>query len=139
MKQFTASNFIGLCNIDEDFEPYLIKMNELAVKYKITVKINSSYRPDANVKGAIVKPSTRSNHMVGHAIDCNLVFDGKLYNSKLMQADTGAVKEFINAVVKSGLRWGGNFKIHDPVHFDSGLNINNPTLWDIKYNQIHKQ
>ena len=136
MKQFTASNFKGNCTIDDDFESTLIKINEIARKYNITVHVNSSYRADAIVPGAIVKPATQSNHMIGHAIDCNLMHQGKFYNSKLMQSDTGIVRQFINELKTHGIRWGGDFNKPDPVHFDDGLNINDMTAWMTKYNKI---
>lgn len=138
MKQFTASNFKGNCTIDEDFEPSLVKMNDVAKKYGITVIITSSFRKTANVKGAIVTPATHSNHMVGHAIDCNLQINGKLYNSVLMQSDRGVIRNFINEVKTTGMRWGGDFKLKDPVHFDDGLNVKNMKLWLGKYHELNK-
>jgi len=137
MKKFTASNFRNECTIDEDFEPSLIKMNTIAQKYHITVIVNSSYRVDANVLGAIVKPATHSNHMVGHAIDCNLELAGAFYNSKKMQAATGVIRQFINEVKAAGLRWGGDFSTPDPVHFDDGLNVKNVAAWTAKFNKLH--
>lgn len=137
MKKFTASNFQGDCNIDEDFEPTLVQMNAIAQKYNITIHVNSSFRVDANVKGAIVKPATHSNHMIGHAIDCNLSHDGAFYNSTKMQSDAGVIRQFINDVKTSGMRWGGDFGKPDPVHFDDGLNIKDMTLWTAKYNKLH--
>jgi D-alanyl-D-alanine carboxypeptidase len=137
MKKFTASNFQGECDIDEDFEPTLVKMNEIAQKYNITIHVNSSFRVDANVKGAIVKPATHSNHMIGHAIDCNLSYGGAFYNSAKMQTDTGVIRQFINEVKASGMRWGGDFGKPDPVHFDDGLNIKDMTTWTAKYNKLH--
>ncbi len=114
MKKFTASNFHGDCTIDEDFETTLIKLNEIAQKHNITVKVNSSYRVDANVHGAIVTPATHSNHMIGHAIDCNLELAGQFYNSTRMQNDTGVVRQFINELKAAGIRWGGDFGKPDP-------------------------
>ncbi len=137
MIQFTASNFKGSCTIDDDFEPTLLKMNEIAKKYSITVHVNSSYRADTNVKGAIVKPATHSNHMIGHAIDCNLECKGVFYNSALMQTDNGVIRQFINELKAERIRWGGDFGKPDPVHFDDGLNINDMTAWTAKYNAIH--
>ena len=137
MKKFTASNFKNDCTIDEDFEPSLIKMNAIAQKYNITVFVNSSYRVDANVPGAIVTPATHSNHMIGHAIDCNLELAGAFYNSTKMQTATGVIRQFIDEVKAAGLRWGGDFGKPDPVHFDDGLNITNMLAWTAKYNQLH--
>jgi hypothetical protein len=138
MKSFISSHFKGNCTIDEDFEPLLEKMNEIASKYDITVVVNSSYRVDANVRGAIVTPATHSNHMIGHAIDCNLLLNGKLYNSTLMQSSTGIIRQFINDVKAAGFRWGGDFRKPDPVHFDDGLNIHDMTSWMAKYNKLHE-
>src|SRR5438046_2392027 len=129
MKKFTASNFQGDCNIDEDFETALINMNTVAQKFNITVQVNSSFRIDANVPGAIVTPATHSNHMIGHAIDRNLIHEGAFYNHEKMQSDTGVIRQFINELKTSGMRWGGDFGKPDPVHFDDGLNIKDMTSW----------
>ncbi|WPU91615.1 M15 family metallopeptidase [Mucilaginibacter sabulilitoris] len=137
MKQFTASNFKNNCTIDEDFEPTLIKINSIAEKFNITVFVTSSFRIDANVAGAIVTPATHSNHMVGHAIDCNLELDGAFFNSARMLTDTGVVRRFINEVKAQGIRWGGDFGKPDPVHFDDGLNIKDMAAWTAKFNEIH--
>jgi hypothetical protein len=137
MKQFTASNFQNDCTIDEDFEPSLITMNDIAQQFNITVFVTSSFRTDAIVPGAIVTPATHSNHMIGHAIDCNLILDGVLHNSAAMQSDTGVVRQFIDAVKAAGLRWGGDFGKPDPVHFDDGLNIKDMAAWTAKFNQLH--
>lgn len=137
MKQFTASNFKNDCIIDEDFEPTLAKMNEIAQKYHITILVNSSFRIDANVKGAIVTPATHSNHMIGHAVDCNLEHGGAFYNSRRMRTDTGVVRQFINELKAAGIRWGGDFGKPDPAHFDDGLNVKDMTAWTTKYNQLH--
>lgn len=133
---FTASNFRGECRIDSDFAPYLVMMNRIAVKYNITVVVNSAFRSDTNVPGAIVVPAKKSNHLVGHAIDCNLIYQDKLYNSVLMQSDKGVIRLFINEVIAGGLRWGGAFKAKDPVHFDDALNIKAPGLWGEKYKEL---
>ena len=137
MKQFTASNFKGDCTIDEDFEPTLVTMNTVAQKYNITVQVTSSFRIDANVPGAIVTPATHSNHMIGHAIDCNLELEGAFYNSARMQTDTGVVRQFIDELKSEGIRWGGDFGKPDPVHFDDGLNVKDMTAWTAKYRQVH--
>lgn len=137
MKNFTASNFKGECNVDEDFIPSLEKMNNIAINHGVTVIVISSFRVDANVKGAIVTPATHSNHMVGHAIDCNLQHNGMYYNSAKMQNDKGDIFNFIQECKSKGIRWGGDFGKPDPVHFDDGLNIKNVALWNEKYNAIH--
>jgi hypothetical protein len=137
MIDYTNTNFQGHCSIHEDFKPYLDKMNEIAKRYAITVIVTSSYRVDANVKGAIVTPATHSNHMIGHAIDCNLKQGKELYNSTRLYMPTGEIKQFIDECVKAGMRWGGDFGKPDPVHFDSGLNITNFPKWEQIYKQLH--
>lgn len=139
MIKYTASNFRNECTVDEDFIPYLDKMNEVAIKYGVTVIVTSSYRIDANVVGAIVHPATHSNHMIGHAVDCNLEHEGMYYNSTKMLSDVGVIKTFIEQVEATGMRWGGRFKHPDSVHFDDALNIKNIVLWTTKYNLLHNR
>lgn len=136
---FKASNFVGDCEVDEDFSTYLSKMNEVAIKHKITVIVTSAGRKDTNVKGAIVTPAQMSNHLVFHAIDCNLksIITGEYFNSEKMKDGKGLDEAFIQDVKECGLRWGGDFHTVDSVHFDDGLNIHNPELWKKKFNELH--
>ncbi|MEP7169389.1 MAG: M15 family metallopeptidase [Bacteroidota bacterium] len=136
--KFTASNFEGNCDVDEDFAPLLTKMNEVAIKHGITVVVTSSLRADTNVKGAIVTPAIMSNHLVGHAIDCNLKKGTEYFNSVKMNDRTGADNDFINEC-KSFIKWGGEFHKNDPVHFDDRLNQTNPDLWKSKYDMLHNK
>ena len=136
MKNFTASNFEGECIIDSDFEPYLIQMNQVAAECNIIVVVLSSFRKNRKVKGAIVTPAKKSNHMVAWAIDCNLrnSITGEYYNSKKMADGVGQDEIFCDQVVlRTGLRWGFAFKVKDSVHFDYPLNLRNPELWQKKY------
>ena len=136
--KFTASNFEGDCNVDDDFVIHLEKMNEVAVKYNMIVIITSSFRKDTNVAGAIVTPAKMSNHLIGHAIDFNLknIITGEYYNSVKMKDGGGYDELFCNEVVAiTGLRWGMAFQVADSVHFDDGINIINPELWHKKYNE----
>lgn len=137
MISYKNTQFVGECNVDEEFVPYLNKMNEIAKRYQIMIIVTSSYRVDANVKGAIVTPATHSNHMVGHAIDCNLKWKGTLYNSTMLYSPIGEIRQFIDECVGIGMRWGGAFSKPDPVHFDDGLNINDMNKWLTKYNALH--
>ena len=139
---FTASNFKGSCLVDEEFTPHLKAMNDVAVKHNMMVIVTSAFRPNTNVKGAIVKPATMSNHLVGHAIDCNLqnTKTKEYYNSTKMKDDKGDDYAFCQEVVqKTGLRWGGSFNTPDSVHFDDGLNLMLPRLYSEKYNLFHTQ
>lgn len=141
MKKFVASNFQGVCNVDEDFLPVLTKINEIAIKHNMIVIITSSFRKDTNVKGAIVPPAKMSNHLIGQAIDFNLKhkITGVYYNSIKLADDTGPDELFLTEVVKSipNIRWGDAFKVKDSVHIDTALNLRNPVLWQEKYNKIH--
>lgn len=137
---FKASNFRGDCFVDRDFEPYLLRMNEVLKKRNLIWINTSSLRKDANVKGAIVTPAKKSNHMIGHAIDGNIL-DPKtniLYNSKKLGDGTGIDDECCKEIVEyTSLRWGNAFKVKDSVHFDDALNIRDPKLWEEKYKELH--
>lgn len=104
----------------------LIKeMNAIAKKLKLTIKINQGLRVHGvKVKGAVVTPATKSQHLIGHAIDCNII-DGKSWNSSKdfkAKKQTENAKKFIKEMKKKSFRWGGNFSDVDTPHFDSLLN-----------------
>jgi hypothetical protein len=125
---------------DVAFFPSLDRLNEFAADCGVEIFVTSSTRePGRTVTGAIVPPATRSNHLIGHAIDMNVRFDGRLFDSKALKRDNlpnlpAAVREFIERVrADATLRWGGDFTPEDPVHFDDGLNRRDPTLWESKF------
>ena len=137
---FTASNFEGECNVDEEFAPLLNQMNDIAIKHNMIVVITSSLRKDTNVIGAIVTPAQMSNHLIGHAIDCNVKskLTGQYFNSHNMGDGTGADEIFLEDVDRNtDLRWGQAFNKPDSVHFDDGINIKRPVVWQQKFNSLH--
>jgi hypothetical protein len=124
---------------DTDFFTSLDRLNQFAAACGVEIFVTSSTRePGRSVAGAIVPPATRSNHLIGHAIDMNVRFDGRLFDSAALKRDNlpnlpAAVREFIESVrADATLRWGGDFNPEDPVHFDDGLNRRDPALWDSK-------
>ena len=126
------------CLIEEGFIVALDRLCFYANEFGLKLYVNSSYRNSTVVDGAIVTPATLSNHLIGHAIDANIV-DGKTFwNSKKMEAGlTGNVLKFIETVRKDTvLRWGGDFHEKDVVHFDDGLNIHNLVKWHELYNDL---
>ncbi|MEO6329104.1 MAG: M15 family metallopeptidase [Ginsengibacter sp.] len=137
---FRASNFERECNVDEEFAPLLNQMNDIAIRHNMVVVINSSLRKDTNVRGAIVIPAQMSNHLVGHAIDCNVKskITGEFFNSKKMGDGTGIDELFLEDVDRNtDLRWGQAFHKPDSVHFDDALNIKRPAIWRQKFNSLH--
>jgi peptidoglycan hydrolase-like protein with peptidoglycan-binding domain len=99
-------------------------MNDAAKNAKVTLNINQTFRvQNAGVGGAVVTPAKKSQHLVGHAVDLNIV-DGDTVNTSAMfnsGGETDAADAFIKAVKGKGLRWGGDFSETDPVHFDDDL------------------
>jgi len=93
------------------------------------------------VPGAIVPPAQLSNHNIGHAIDMNVVYgtSNTLCDSKCLGGtQPAAVKCFIDAVKRAGLRWGGNFRPIDFVHIDDGYN-QNTVNYNALYGKIQKE
>jgi len=137
---FKASNFRGDCFTDREFEPYLLKMNEVLIKHEMICVVTSSGRKDANVKGAIVTPAKKSNHMVYQAIDFNLIDKfGKYYNSTKLGDGVGPDEFCLKEIVEvTKLRWGQTFNHPDSVHLDSNLNNLHPDVWLKKYKELHK-
>jgi hypothetical protein len=123
---FTDVHLIGsVVKVDSDFVPALTRICECAGKFKLKIWVTSSTRSlDNQVRGAIVPPASHSCHHIGHAIDMNIQFQGKLYNSKKLRRGNldnlpKAISNFINAIREDGgLRWGGDFNTEDPVHID---------------------
>jgi hypothetical protein len=87
--------------------------------------INQSFRVHSiPPSGAVVPPANKSQHLIGHAVDLNISDRGTLNSSAMFEQgnETDNADEFIAAVKKSGVRWGGDFKASDPVHFDDLVN-----------------
>ena len=137
---YRNTRFIGAeLRADADFFPSLDLLNQFATVCNLEIFVTSSTRePGRKVDGAIVKPATRSNHLVGHAIDMNLKSGNRLFNSKALKRSNlpnlpSEIRDFIGRVRAEGtLRWGGDFSAEDPVHIDDDLNGREPALWDHK-------
>jgi len=102
-------------------------MNQEANKAGVVLHLNQTFRREGvPPAGAVVPPATRSQHLVGHAVDLNIV-DGSTVNTNAMFQSgdqTENADKFIEAVKARGLRWGGDFGTADFVHFDDFLNPN---------------
>lgn len=128
---YTNTNIQGICNIDDEFKTIMDQINEVCKHFDFNCVITSSKRASTLVKGAIVTPAQMSNHLIGHAIDCNLKNNktGEYYNSKKMGDGIAADECVIKAIEAKGIRWGGEFRAKDEVHFDDGLNLKKPEKW----------
>lgn len=136
---FSGSNLVGKTVVaDTQFTGSLDSINSHAAANNVNLHVTSSFRTSSNVKGAIVTPAKKSNHMAGHAIDMNVIYGdkkNKWCNSKCLDGKLPeGVKGFIEAIQSdSGLRWGGDFGDKDSVHIDDGLNVNDPAAWEERY------
>lgn len=137
LKSFTGSQFIGkIVLADVEFIPSLNKINQLATKDGLKLFVTSSARlAGAKLGGAVVPPASRSNHLVGHAIDMNIQMGATLFNSDKL-GNFGSlpsqIKTFLQAIRDDAvLRWGGDF--NDPVHIDDGLNLRDAAAWNAKF------
>ena len=128
---------------------YFVPSMDLFCRYleicKLEAHVNSSHRTNTNVSGAIVKPAKVSNHLVGCAIDVNIIEDGKMLSSAVMTKPTNRFLQFVGLVRRSDiLRWGGDFSPDengktDPVHFDIAINIRNRKKYDEIINELYKK
>ncbi len=141
---YEGSRFQGKpCRADKTFVPALDKINAYAEKADVYIHVTSSFRTSSNVGGAIVKPATRSNHMAGHAIDMNVVYDNRRRFANAAELArfpkvAEPVKKFIQLIKDDrGLRWGGDFSAKDPVHIDDNLN-GDMAVWDRSYRDMQK-
>lgn len=140
IKTYTNTQFIGKeARVDADFVPHLDRLNRYALECGVKIYVTSTVRePDRAVSGAIVPPASRSNHLVGHAIDMNLQSANGFFNSsKLKKSQFASLPAEIRKLIglikdDEVLRWGGDFNPEDPVHIDDKLNHRNPNRWDSK-------
>jgi hypothetical protein len=83
-------------------------------------------------------PASRSNHLVGHAIDMNLQSASGFFNSSKLKKSQfanlpGETRKLIGLIRDDEvLRRGGDFSPEDPVHIDDKLNHRNRNRWDAK-------
>ncbi|HKG24463.1 MAG TPA: M15 family metallopeptidase [Thermomicrobiales bacterium] len=124
---------------DREFVPALEAINHHAADNDVNLLITDSFRPHGRpVRGAIVPPASRSNHLAGHAIDMNVMYGAgknQLCNSRCLgrRRPPAAVKAFIDAIkADDKLRWGGDFSPRDPVHIDDGLN-GDDAAWQARF------
>jgi hypothetical protein len=141
IKKYEASNIHPVTTdrpimVHDGFVEILDKMNAIAKALGIRIYVTSSFRTSTIVPGAIVEPAKMSNHMIGHAIDCNVQIGSVWYNSKAMAQPKGVLLDFILQCEALDIRWGGRFNTPDPVHFDDGLNIRHPDMWHQIYNTL---
>jgi hypothetical protein len=134
----TFSRFDKAVRVDSNFASYVGRMNDLAVQNDLYILVQGEgfRRADTPVRNAIVPPSESSNHLVGYAVDINIRYNGKHYNSSELGNFSSlpqTIRNFINGCKSSGMRWGGDFSTRDPVHFDVALNLNNRSLYDRLY------
>ena len=140
---YAGSRFKGKpCRADVQFRHSLETINSYAKAANVFVYITSSFRTSSNVSGAIVTPATRSNHMAGHGIDMNVIYDNNQWaNSTKLRKYPNVphpVKLFIKAIIDDPtLRWGGTFRVKDVVHIDDGLNRDR-AQWDKRYKAMQK-
>lgn len=138
------------CMVNTVFVPAMDLFCRYLEIVKCSAVITSCYRPNANgIKGAIVTPARRSNHMVGCGIDCDLIDSkGKLWDSGMLEVFApespnynpkviNEISQFLGLIRRSQLlRWGGDFRDFDTVHYDNGINVSNPARWDDLYAEI---
>jgi hypothetical protein len=112
--------------LDRDFIAGLNTLNTSADTNDIIISVNQVLRVQgAIVSGAVVTPATKSQHLIGHAIDVNMVDGNVTLTSANFKNDTATqnAKNFIRDAKAGGLRWGGDFgapssSTYDPPHFD---------------------
>ncbi|MFI5404894.1 MAG: M15 family metallopeptidase [Nitrososphaerales archaeon] len=106
--------------------------------------VTNSFRRDSDVlNGAVVPKAKMSNHLIGCAIDGNLVTKNNTYWTDAKIKKEGVKNEqlaFVNLIRNSRLlRWGGDFDKEDEkdrVHYDNAINILNPDKWQEIYSQL---
>jgi Putative peptidoglycan binding domain/D-alanyl-D-alanine carboxypeptidase len=145
LKTFNGSRFTNKVVLaDIEFIPLLELIDQLATDNGLIIFVTSSARLfGAPLSGIVIPPASRSNHLIGHAIDMNIQMGSKFFNGDHLSNSQfsllpSPVQNFINSIRSHPiLRWGGDF--NDPVHIDDGLNLRAPSIWDEKFEIIQTQ
>lgn len=115
--------------------PLLKELNKLAKEKKVNIKINQALRiVGVAVSGAVVTPASKSQHLIGHAFDLNIV-DGTNWNTSAnfkKKTESDNAKKIIKSLKSDSYRWGGDWGTPDTPHFDSKLDSNSIT-YDAKF------
>jgi hypothetical protein len=106
---------------NQGFVTGLDSLNSAAAGASVRLHLNQTYRrQDVPPSGAVVPPATRSQHLIGQAVDLNIVDGATVVSSAMFlnNTATSAAVALVQAARNTGLRWGGDFSQRDPVHFD---------------------
>lgn len=121
--------------LSSELLPFIKFTNKIAKELSLKIVLNQAMRVNGvKVTKTVVVPAKKSQHLIGHAIDCNIV-DGGNWNSSrtfVKKGETEKAKQFIAAIKGKGLRWGGDFTNIDTPHFDKRLNSGLPD-YEYKY------
>ena len=109
-------------------------LNTVASAASVQLRLNQTFRVQGIApRGAVVAPATRSQHLIGHAVDLNIVVGTTVVISSAFIAGTAPKEatDFVTSVKAQGLRWGGDFGDRDPPHFDQQVTA--ATDYDMKF------
>ena len=113
--------------VDAGFIKSLAALHKAAEDAKVKLFVTQAFRiAGAPVGGAVVTPATKSQHLIGHAIDCNILDGDERISSETFKhgQQTANAKKFVQGAKTAGLRWGGDFNTADFVHFDDFVDPN---------------
>lgn len=122
-----------------DFLPTIQIIDDCCKDHGFIFWVTNSFRKETDIlKGTVVDPAKMSNHKTGCALDGNLqhIATKEWFNSVKMGDGKGIDEKLIQAIVDAGVRYGGDFRTADNVHFDNGLNVKNPERWKILYQEV---
>ncbi len=155
-----SDNSDGYIFVDKSFAQTLDNVNNQARKQGVTLEVFSDFRSDQSPLSNLYvdKPASKSNHMIGQAIDYRVIFneDGQkcssdciknYLNSSKASEKSNAIKSLYKGFKSiNGLRTGDTIpvkksdgtKTFDYPHLDSGLNVKNPSKYDSIRKKINK-
>ena len=141
---YSGSNFTGEQVVaDVQFVSALDAINKHAVDNDVNLLITDSFRPHGRpVRGAIVPPASRSNHLAGHAIDMNVMYGPGKRRSATRSALLVATRRRPSRASSPRFATtapcgGGRLRQARPVHIDDHLNADDDA-WKARYVETQK-
>lgn len=116
--------------VDIEFIDALHQLDQYAAANRLEIIVTSASRVQGVPIGNLIyPPASRSNHLVGHAIDFQLNLNGKIYDHDRLYLPL-PLQSFFQQIEEDPILRSSS---SDPLHIDDGLSQRDPAAWQEKY------
>jgi RHS repeat-associated protein len=135
--------------VDRDFSNVLDRVNSYAKEEKVELRVFSDFRDESHNQSQGVSGASRSNHLIGNAVDFKIFYSEKLYSNSDFKTlfnteDTSSpVFRFLLKIKEdTGIRGGDQVRYSNGTidfdHLDSGANQENGDRFEVLLEKIRE-